>query len=327
MPRFFGSPAASSAVSLSPSATVTATKAAGNPTFPTNSLVENPINVGGTYWMPYITPASDTIYLASASNRDGPWTTWGAVKTLASVTWAPTAVAIYAPFIVWDPDFNEYALFFSINHAGGTAGQIGVCYSATINGTYSDHGSALLSGGSAGAWDENGAFEPSVIKVGSTWIMAYVGNLNDGNPGGWSEKVGIATASATNGTWTKAAGNPLPWGSAGAWNAALQADPTIFYENGYYWIWTVGHITIHPTASIGTEGLWYNNVDPASISDWHEHPSNPILSPTASTWDSARCFRGGILVESGIISGTYTGGTDISTLLTYKGGNFRLNIT
>lgn len=321
---YFGNAAAPGG-GLSPAATVTATKAAGNPTANFNCLIENPINVSGTYYAAYVT-GDGNIYYATAAALTGPWTAAGTLYTPGGISWPGlTVTSLAAPFWILNPDSGNYTIFYDATCSDGKR-YVGFCASATITGVYADHGSPILSPGAGGAWDSMVAGEPSVTYDASNWYMAYMGaNTNPIPP---SEKVGFASTprsgSGISTTWTKNSDNPISYGAGGAWNEALMADPTIFQENGYFWCWCLGS-SASPTY-LGKEGLYYTTT-PLVTASWTEHPSNPILAPTPATWDSARVFRGGILKESGIISGLYTGGTSLATLSTYKGGNFRLNIT
>ena len=91
---------------LWPSYSFTTTKNAGNPTFAFDSIPENFIKVGSTYWCVYrswSTPFPWHIGLASASSPTGSWTAYGSnpVYEFSDVPWAPSGTdAIYAPFIM-----------------------------------------------------------------------------------------------------------------------------------------------------------------------------------------------------------------------------------
>lgn len=330
MSRFYGSPA-STAVGLSPSATVTATKGPTNPTANFVCLIENPINVSGTYYAAYIN-GDGNIYLATASSVTGPWTAGvSPIFSVSTISWSGfTASQIAAPFLIYNPDSGHYTIFYDAVNSASTDRRIGFIASSSITGPYSDHGSPILAGGGGSTWDANGACEPSVTYDATNWYMAYMGYNTPSSPAD-SEHVGFASIARSGlgiaQTWTKNSDNPIAYGATGQWNEAIMADPTIFQENGYFWTWCLGTTVVGGSFGIGAEGLYYTTT-PLTTASWTEHPSSPILSPTAGSWDAKRCFRGGILIpREGAIGGLYTGGTDTTTFSTYRGGYFQLNIT
>jgi hypothetical protein len=310
---------------LFPSSTITSTKDSGNPTFNFEAIPENINKVGSTYYAVYQNGAGSQVNLATATDRDGPWTAYGSnpIFEFSDVSWAPgTANILYAPEIV--EQGGTFYLFYSVcNATTGADGQIGVATATAITGPYTDHGSAILTEGAASTWDSLRVGEPSVIYHDGRWVMAYMGEDEDVTFG-TSEKVGIATASSPTGTWTKVAGNPLiGFGTSGEWDDALVADPFIFFENGYYWIMYAGAGDSGPATS-ASQGLAYA-LDPTGT--WTRHASNPILDPGASTaWDDVWAFRGCIWIEDGLLSGIYAGYPG-GALTTTKGGNFRLTVT
>lgn len=313
-----------SGTSFLPVASISAERIAGNPTFNFNCLPENVIKVSSTYYCPYIDATQDEIFFATASDRDGPWASGSVVFDIGDVPWAAGvgATHIYAPHIV--ENGGTFIMFYSVCDATtGLHGYIGYATAPAITGPYTDHGSPILSPGSAGQWDARRVGEPAVIFHGGQWLMAYMGE-GTAAAFGYSEKLGMASAPDPSGPWTKAAINPIDWGDAGQWDSAVMADPDIFYLNGYYWMWYCAAPAIPPAPIY--EGFLYA-VDPLA-GPWLRHPDNPILTPgDPGDWDEDMVFRGGIWIEDGEIGGTYTGSADVTTLLDKKGGNFRLTFT
>lgn len=307
---------------LAPDATITAAKDAGNPTFNFSSIPENIIKEGSTYYCPYYVPGTADIRLATASNRDGPWTAYDGTPLLelADVSWAGTSTTMYAPEIVKHED--TFYLVYSMVISGGATlptNAIGLATCATIDGDYVDSGAPILAPAAAGAWDSRRVGEPSLLFHGGQWLLAYMGEDSD-FAFGESEKIGIATAPTPTGPWTRAAGNPIiDFGASGEWDDEVVADPFLFFYEGYYWIWyCAGPDT--PITRID-EGLAYAT-DPGG--PWTRYSGNPILEVGASgEWDDERVFRGGLLFEDGEWSGTYAAYDGAN----WKGGNFRLNIT
>ena len=306
-----------------PEAGITGIKSNDNPTFNFACLVENIVKVGSTYYVPYIeTTSNANIKLATATDRDGPWT--ANVATIFSITgvaWDAGTTGLYAPEIV-EHD-GTYYLFYSVILSGGVTGSsnaIGVATSATIDGTYVDSGAAVLSPSAAGLWDSRRVGEASAIFQAGQWVMAYMGEDSD-LPYQESEKIGIATAPAATGPWTRHPSNPiLDFGASGEWDDALVADPGLIYADGYYWMMYAGAPDSTPSTSL-SQGLAYAT-DP--LGTWTRYTGNPILEVGPSgAWDDVWAFRGGLLYEDGAWSGVYTGYDGAN----FKGGNFTLDIT
>lgn len=308
---------------LLPDSSLSTVKDAANPTFNFDAIPESIVKVDSTYYCVFQTWATspDHVNLASASDRDGPWTDLGQIYSLSDFSWEGATVDdMYAPYLM--EDAGTFYLFYSVYHAAdGTLGSIGYATATVVTGPYTDHGSAILSPGGSGAWDERRVGEPAVIHHDGRWIMAYMGESMTGSFGA-SEKVGIATASSPGGTWTKASGNPLiTFGSGGEWDDTLIADPHLFFEHGFYWImYSGGGSTIGDGTRPWSLGLAYA-LDPTGT--WTKHADNPILSNGAGgTWEEKAAWRGSLYREDGLYSGVY-GGLN-NALSAAKGGNFRL---
>lgn len=328
MPFVRTRPADRRGTALFPASTITATKDGGNPTFAFDAIPESVIKVGSVYWCAIQAGwgAVVTIGLAYATDRDGPWTayTGNPILTFGDITWAPgTADGIYAAEITeWR---GRFWLFYSIvNTSTGADGHIGVAVADEITGPYVDHGSAILSPGTSGAWDSLRVGEPSVLVESDRLIMAFMAET-DAAAFGASEKVGIATATDPTGPWTKAAGNPvIGFGASTEWDDSLVADPYLFFANGHYWIWYSGGGNDDGTGTRPWScGLAYAT-DPTG--EWTKHDDNPILEHGGGgAFDEKAAWRGSIFLEDGLLTGVY-GGLN-SGLGTARGGSFRLSVT
>lgn len=307
---------------LLPTATISGVKDASNPTFNFACLPESITKVGATYYAAYITTTeASEVRLATASDRDGPWTDAGAIFAFTSIPWRASTVGLYAPFIM--EDAGTFYLFYSLIVAAGATdatNAIGVATASAITGTYTDSGSAILAPGAGAAWDSRRVGECDVINQGGTWVMAYMGETSAATLS-TSEKVGIATAASPTGPWTKAAGNPLiDFGTSGQWDDALIADPNLIYINGYYWIMYAGGIDSNPTTR-AEQGLAYAATPTGPFT---RYAGNPILTVgSGGTWDDVWVFRGALIYEDGSWSGIYCGYDGAN----FKGGNFLLSIT
>jgi len=160
---------------LRPSSSLSTTKDAGNPTFNFACLTENVVKSGSTYYSPYTVGTEGDIRLATASDRDGPWSAGSVILAESAVTWRGTA-RLYSPHLL--EDAGTWYLFYSAVVAGGgtdSLNAIGYATASSVTGPYTDHGSAVLSPAAAGAWDSRRVGEPAVMVVGGAWIMAYMG--------------------------------------------------------------------------------------------------------------------------------------------------------
>lgn len=325
--RFYGS-SPTGALPWAPSNTLTATKNGSNPTLNlAGSAPENIVKVSTTYYLCYtrrIGVVWDVRLAHASSPNPSSWTDDGSILTCGSQSWE-TGVGTDGAIGAWIvEDSGTFYLFYGSD--GGSNRGIGVATASSITGPYTKYASnPILSVGSSGAWDARRCHEPSVIKVGSTWIMAYMGESTSGVQGS-SEKVGIATASSPTGTWTKAAGNPLiSFGSAGTFDANGAADPSIYYDGStYYWIWYSGL-----KASSGGKpwqcGLAYATSPTGS---WTRYPGNPVLSVGSSgAFDNLAAWRGALYVESGLIYVPYGGIPSSNNSADAKGGNATIAIT
>jgi predicted GH43/DUF377 family glycosyl hydrolase len=100
---------------------------------------------------------------------------------------------------------------------------------------------------STSGWDNGLIASPSVIKVGSTYMMYYEGQ--DKTTYAWH--IGLATS--TDGiTWTRSASNPvLSPGSSGVWDEFEVRYPSVHYDGSTYRMWYWGRGSIDKGAMIG----------------------------------------------------------------------------
>lgn len=114
-------------------------------------------------------------------------------------------------------------------------------------------------------WDNGQIASPSVLKVGSNYMMYYEGQ--DTATHTW--QIGLTTSS-DGVTWSKSASNPvLPKGSSGAWDAFEVRYPSVHYDGSVYRMWYWGRGSIDDIAKIGF----------ATSSDgvnWTKHPT-PVV--------------------------------------------------
>lgn len=291
---------------LMPTSSLSVTRSGSNPTFNFNSLVENVIKVGSTYWCVY-QPQPNDIRLASASSPAGPWTAYAGNPVITGIG------RLYAPHFYVEG--GTYHILYSV--IPGTSSVAGIAYAtaSSVTGPYTKQG-YILNPGTAGAWDDYRVGEPSVWKDGSTYWMAYMGERS---PLGSSEQVGVASASSIGGPWTRSPSNPVLVPSVSGWDEDITADPEIFVHNGFWWIWYTGQPPQYQA------GLAYAN---APEGPWTKHADNPIIGGSGSGFDQNGAFRGAIFIEGGVYHITYTGiPSGALNLSTMKGGNAVLDIS
>lgn len=320
MPRFFGDPYGGTVLPLfTPANTITVTKNGSNPTLTDlGSVPENILKVGTTYYLAYTrrTVSGWTIRLAHASTPNpSSWTLDGIILTGTGIQPWEAAASFAGCCLIQDG--GTFYLFFGSDPPSTTPG-IGYATASTITGPYTRYVSnPVLSPGGAGTWDERRCVEPSVIKVGSTYVMAYMGESMTGSQG-QSEKIGIATATALAGPWTKVGGNPLiGFGAGGEFDDTGAADPSIYYDGTRYWVWYSGL-----SGTLGAEP-WQSGLAYASTPDgaYTKHTSNPILvNGAGGSFDEKAAWRGSLFVEGGVVYVVYGGEPASAVSSDAKGG-------
>lgn len=309
---------------LNPESTVTATKSGSNPTLNVaGAMPFSVVKVGSTYYQvrnQIDVSLNNDVRLASAGTVSGTWTDLGSVLTLGSQGWEQANRANGAWLM---EDGGTYYLFYGSNDGAGTPG-IGVATSSNVTGPYTKYASnpILTPTTGTGAWDSRRVNEPSVIKVGSTWIMAFMAEDED-VPLTQSEKIGIATATDPFGPWTKDADNPV-LGFGSGWDATGAFDPALFYYNGYYWMLYSG-----ASGASGAEpwklGLAYAT---SPTGTWTRFAGNPILDVgAAAAWDDAAVWRGSVWIEDDVLTLIYAGLATAGSYGSAKGGVASLAVT
>ncbi len=123
-------------------------------------------------------------------------------------------------------DSGTYDLYFTGLDSGGTA-SIGFASAAQDpttkqpdNSTWSSR-SQVLSKGSSGAFDSDGVSHPSALKDGSSYLLFY------GGTNGTLWRIGLATANAAGGPFTKTGSPVLDLGTAGSFDEKGVKDPVV----------------------------------------------------------------------------------------------------
>jgi hypothetical protein len=132
---------------------------------------------------------------------------------------------------------------------------------------WSRQGTAPVLAPSPAAADWDGFFvgAPSVVKVGSTFTLAYEGQS------GSTYRYAIGFASSGDGlAWTKGAANPvLSAGAAGSWDEGGVRYPVLHYDGALYRMWYQGTGTGGTAIGLATS--------PDGIT-WTKSASNPVIA-------------------------------------------------
>ena len=127
----------------------------------------------------------------------------------------------------------------------------------------------ILTPGASGSWDDGVIECCDVFKDHDTYYLYYHGTSST-----TGYQLGVATASAPLGPWTKHAGNPvLRTGAPGSWDDWSVACAGILKEG-------VGSYTMLYSGRSGREGAkWHLGLAtaPGPVGPWTKHEGNPIL--------------------------------------------------
>lgn len=150
-----------------------------------------------------------------------------------------------------------------------SSSEIAIASAGSFTGPYT-HVSVLLQGAGSG-WDAQAVHAPSLIRdAGGKWRLYYWGNtasLND-------KQLGVATADAITGPYTRSANNPILGPGAGsAWDNRQIANPSVFKRGSYYYMTYKGENS--------TDGPQKRRVGFASApywdGPWTKEATNPVI--------------------------------------------------
>lgn len=124
------------------------------------------------------------------------------------------------------------------------------------------------------AWDSKSVSYPSVVKIGSTYYMAYTGESPTAN----SQRIGIAK-STDKINWTKSGDNPIITVSVSGWKDQRVNAPNLVvdYVDNLLKMWYWGQDTGGASYGIGYAYCSLDN-DPMVGANWTDYASNPVIS-------------------------------------------------
>lgn len=178
------------------------------------------------------------IGVATATTVTGPYTKYASNPILA-----PGAAGAWDERRVAEPDVQlvdgVWVMAFMAESMTGSQGQtekVGIATASDPFGPWTkDAANPVVGFGAAGAFDEGGAADPSLLYENGLWWMLYSGLKS---LGGKPWQLGFAYASTPSGPWTRHGQNPiLTVGATGAfdqtavWRGALYRQGSKYYLN------------------------------------------------------------------------------------------------
>lgn len=185
-----------------------------------------------------------------------------------SFSGTPTLAGRYTMTLSADPgstlcgpagtNFKTFTL--AINPAASPATPPG-----SSNWTRQGTGAVLAPSATAADWDGFFVGAPSVVKVGSAFLMAYEGQS------GATYRYAIGLASSSDGrTWAKSGASPaLSAGPAGSWDEGGVRYPVLHYDGAQYRMWYQG---------LGAGGAAIGLATSTDGATWTKSASNPVIT-------------------------------------------------
>lgn len=197
---------------------------------------------------------------------------------------------------------STYYLYYAGVASGRGDAHIGIATASSLCGPWRKYkGNPIVAPGADGNWDDYAIYQARVHKFGSTYYMWYIANQEIWRGGHFPWRIGLATATAPEGPWTKYEGNPiLNVGKIGDWDGIGLNLGAITEVEGTYWMWYAG-FKEHPDE--------YGQIGFAKASSpkgpWKEYNGNPVFSPRS--WNSFGSQEPFVLYINGYFHMWYAG--------------------
>lgn len=150
----------------------------------------------------------------------------------------------------------------------------------------------VLVTGPRGSWDERGAADPYVLRLGDFYYMYYLGQDRARR-----QRLGLAR-SPDGVRWEKLRSNPLlELGAGGAFDENGLGEPAVWQSHGAYWMLYTGR-----------DRQEYRRIGLARSADGVTWKKLPGVFAGAEPWDSKVICDPSVLVENGAIRVWFGGG-------------------
>jgi predicted GH43/DUF377 family glycosyl hydrolase len=186
------------------------------------------IQQGDAYYNLYSGYDGKTWHTGLAVSADGvAWHKEGKMLSPDPATWEGDAIAANGSALADESGILYY-------YEAGQPLQIGLARS-TNGHQWRRQGAPVLGAGPRGSWDERGAADPYVIRLGRGYYMFYLGMDR-----ALRQRLGVAM-SDDGVTWFKLRSNPiLELGAYGAFDENGLGEPAVWRARGYYWMLYTG---------------------------------------------------------------------------------------
>lgn len=207
--------------------------------------------------------------ICDAYSKNNTWDTYNSNPVLAAGTagsWDESGVS--SPAVIKE---SPYAMWYT---GWDSSSYESIGYATSHNGLdLTKHpNNPVLSSGAPGSWDDNGVYNPHVIKGEGTYKMWYTGYSSTDTV----FQIGYATSSDGI-IWTKDSNNPvLSAGTSGTWDADGVGAATVIKDGTTYKMWYEGS-DVQRWLRIGYA------TSPDGI-NWTKDPNNPVISE--GDWES-----------------------------------------
>jgi hypothetical protein len=224
------------------------------------------------------------------------------ILSRSNVVGSPDEKSVTGPVWLYDASYEQpYFLFYIGATADGyEGGEKSICLAtaSSLKGPWTRRG-AVIKADSAVSWRSGAVWHPTFQKHKGRWYMFF--NANDS--GGY-EVIGYAVSDSLLGPWIPDDVNSpvMPMGSSAQWNGRKQGDPSIHRVGDNYVMHYFGVDTLQ---SFGADGIATTTYNEFPLG-WKQHPYNPVLTPSAGTYDGKFAHKGIIHVDRGNVYNYYT---------------------
>jgi hypothetical protein len=209
---------------------------------------------------------------------------------------APDQNGAGGPVLLWDDENGQYVLYYlGMTATGYEMGTKSMCLATApaLTGPWTRHGAVLSPGGSAPAWRSSQVWCMSVAERDGTWWAAVGVESSAGR-----EQIGMASAPSITGPWTfddATAAVIYPQGTG--WEANFVSAPAL-RRVGDLWVMDYMGVPTSGTAAYDGQATTSDHDFPGG---WVRYSGNPILSPTAGSYDAKYAHKPVVVSKGGAV--------------------------